>query len=44
LISSACVENENTLQGIKLTWSYMDLSEELKEEIERFWATRRQAQ
>ena len=43
LISAACVENENTLQGIKLTWSYMDLSEELKEEIERFWATRRQA-
>ncbi|ELR18451.1 SPRY domain containing protein [Acanthamoeba castellanii str. Neff] len=33
-------ENENTLQGIKLTWSYMDLSGELKEEIARFWATR----
>jgi hypothetical protein len=35
-----CVENENTLQGIKLTWSYMDLRGELKEEIARFWATR----
>jgi hypothetical protein len=28
------------MQGIKLTWSYADLSEGLKEEIERFRAAR----
>lgn len=34
------VENENTLKGIQLTWSYADLSEDLKNEIEQYFKSR----